>query len=189
MKTGTRCGPRFSFHAPADLGSAILRGSLTTVSSDSLARGNRVTDTVIETVDRHIRVCTPFEVYAKALQAFECRSAPGGWGGFYLNDRKEQEFELLSEQTGIPRAEIPNALRAFDVLFPPGPWIVASGPSEVRLVKMVPFCMRAIGSFQRVKRYSLASYSDLKYSDYTAADLQRWHNAGIAFWNQSRKGM
>ena len=112
-----------------------------------------------------------------------------GWGGFYLEDRKQHEFDLLSAQTGIPATEIPNALRAMDVLFPPGPWIAQAGPSEVRLVKMVPFCMRAIGAYQRRLRYKIGGYAELKYDDYTGRDLQRWHNAGITFWNKRRNAV
>lgn len=42
------------------------------------------------------------------------------FGGFILEgkDYEDQEFELLSEKTGIPVAEIHNALKAYDILFP-----------------------------------------------------------------------
>ena len=42
------------------------------------------------------------------------------FGGFILEDYENQEFALLSKKTGIPVAEIPNALRAYDILFPLG---------------------------------------------------------------------
>ena len=41
-----------------------------------------------------------------------------GFGGFYLEDRKEAEFKWLSEQTGVPADEVPRALEVFNVLFP-----------------------------------------------------------------------
>jgi len=42
------------------------------------------------------------------------------FGGFILEgkDYEDQEFELLSKKTGIPVAEIPKALKAYDILFP-----------------------------------------------------------------------
>lgn len=111
-----------------------------------------------------------------------------GFGGFYLADREDKEFSWLAEATGIPLQEIPRALRAFDILFPPGPWIVDNGASRLRIAKMVPFPMRAIGAYQRWFRYGLKSYADLGYSDLTARDLQCWHNFGVRFWNNPRKG-
>ena len=45
------------------------------------------------------------------------------WGGFLLTDCVDEQYEKLSQETGVPIAEIPLALQAFDKLFPtPGGW-------------------------------------------------------------------
>lgn len=40
------------------------------------------------------------------------------FGGFILDEKKNEEYKMLSELTNIPIEEIPNALTAFDILFP-----------------------------------------------------------------------
>ncbi len=42
------------------------------------------------------------------------------FGGFILNDKKSDEYQLLSSITKIPIENIPNAFNAFDKLFPLG---------------------------------------------------------------------
>ena len=99
-----------------------------------------------------------------------------GFGGFYLKDRKDEEFALLSEQTGVPVDEIPNALQAFDLLFPTnGSWVVETNTACV-LVKMMPMALRGIGSYHRQLRMGFKSFAELRYGDYTAVDLQRWYH-------------
>lgn len=110
-----------------------------------------------------------------------------GFGGFLLADRLDEEYGALSEQTGIPVAEVPRALQAFDKLFPhSGSWLTSSGWSSLRVVKMFPYPMRMVGAVQRMRMYSLKQYGDLAYGDYTVKDLVRWHNKGIEFWNRPR---
>jgi len=101
-----------------------------------------------------------------------------GFGGFYLQDRRDAEFEWLSSQTGIPLEEVPRALKAFDKLFPTsgGTWFGQTRTSHCVVVKMVPTAMQGIGAFQRSDRYGLKSYADLGYTDMTAKDLSKWHN-------------
>jgi len=102
-----------------------------------------------------------------------------GFGGFYLNDRKEQEFQWLAEQTGVPAEEIPNALKAFDVLFPMGnSWLTALPYSECVIVKMVPTALQGLGAYHRELRYGVKSYAELGYTDMTTKDLSKRHNKG-----------
>ena len=50
------------------------------------------------------------------------------WGGFFLEDRQDQEFEWLSDQTGVPQPEVAEGLTAFDRFFPYGDsWFVTPG--------------------------------------------------------------
>jgi len=69
------------------------------------------------------------------------------FGGFILEDYKDQEFELLSKKTGISVAEIPNALRAYDILFPLGnrkEWLqLATQQKKVKLLSV--FCVPFMG--------------------------------------------
>jgi hypothetical protein len=104
-----------------------------------------------------------------------------GFGGFLLRDRKETEFKWLSEQTGVPVEEVPNALKAFDILFPipGGEWFVTPGPTHATVLKMMPFWMRGLGAVQRRRRYGVEDYYKLGYKDYTGTDLAHWHNALI----------
>jgi hypothetical protein len=98
-------------------------------------------------------------------------------GGFYLKDREDIEFEWLSNLSGIPQQEIPRALEAFDVFFPVGGWLTNVGPSHCRMVKMLPLPIRGLGAIHRKLKYGIGSYDELGYTDYTAADLSKWHNA------------
>ncbi len=62
---------------------------------------------------RVLRTRASFRRYALLWQVFLW-----SFGGFFLADRADEEFGWLSEQTGIPRAEIRLGLAAFDDLFP-----------------------------------------------------------------------
>lgn len=106
-----------------------------------------------------------------------------GFGGFYLKDRTEAEFKWLSEQTGIPPDEIPNALKVFDTLFPLAPgvsWITESGPSHCVVVKMTPAPFQGIGVNQRRWRYGYKDFSEFGYGDFTHSDMVRWNNNLVA---------
>jgi hypothetical protein len=61
-----------------------------------------------------------------------------GWGGFYLDDRTEDEFAWMSEYSGIPAEEIPTALEAFDRFFPGVDWFVAPGRTATSLAPTAP---------------------------------------------------
>jgi len=103
-----------------------------------------------------------------------------GFGGFYLDDKKEIEFQLLSEQTGIPVDEIPSALKIYDVFFPTeASWITMAGPTQCVIVKMIPMAFRGIGANQRRWRYGIKEFRELGYADKTINDLARWNNCTI----------
>ena len=105
-----------------------------------------------------------------------------GFGGFYLEDRKETEFKWLSEQTGIPVGEIPRALKAFDVLFPAGhSWITQAGRTHCTIVKMCPIPVRGLGAYHRLNRYGLKQFPEFGYADHTVDDLIEWNNHLVRF--------
>ncbi|MEV6105166.1 hypothetical protein AB0M28_10695 [Streptomyces sp. NPDC051940] len=106
-----------------------------------------------------------------------------GWGGFYLEDREQQEFEWMSTYSGIPDDEIPVALEAFDRFFPiPGGWFVTAGRTDVRMVKMVPWIFQGIGAHHRRVQYGLSDLSGLNPSaPYTLSDLGKRINCAVDF--------
>jgi len=100
-----------------------------------------------------------------------------GFGGFYLEDRKDIEFKWLAEQTGIPVEEIPKALRVFDVLFPlpDGSWLTQAGPTHCTIVKLMPSAFRGLGVNHRFWRYGYNTVEDFGYDDHTVNDLMSWN--------------
>lgn len=96
-----------------------------------------------------------------------------GWGGFYLEHRKEEEFAWMSEYSGIPVDEIPTALQAFDKFFPIGGWIAKAGWSDIMVVRMVPWYFQGLGAAYRRVKYGADKFSDLAGTGYTATDLSR----------------
>lgn len=117
-----------------------------------------------------------FTQYARLWQIFLW-----SWGGFYLEDRQDQEFAWLSTHSGVPVDEIATALDAFDEFFPAGPsWVTTAGTTHCRIVKMVPVMFRGLGAYHRLIAYGVETYQDLGYADYTASDMARWHNRLVA---------
>jgi hypothetical protein len=100
-----------------------------------------------------------------------------GFGGFYMEDRKDTEFKWLAEQTEIPVEEIPRALRVFDMLFPlpQGSWLAQPGPTHCTIVKLVPAAFRGLGVNQRFWRYGYKTIEDFGYKDHTKDDLVTWN--------------
>jgi len=107
-----------------------------------------------------------------------------GWGGFYLEDRKDQEFEWMSRYAGIPANEIPTALEAFDRFFPvPNEWLVTPGWTDIHLLKMVPMVFQGIGAHHRRVQYNLVdNMSALSpRAPHTISDLAKRINCAVEF--------
>ena len=76
------------------------------------------------------------------------------FGGFLLEDKKEDEYNLLAEISGIPIGEIDNALSAFDVLFPiEGGWMRKIDHTSIKLLKFMPSPFCGIGVNLRKEVY------------------------------------
>ncbi len=103
-----------------------------------------------------------------------------GFGGFYLKDRQAQEFAWLAEDTGIPPDEIPNALKAFDLLFPVpgGSWFTQMYESQCVIVKLVPTPIQGLGAYHRLSRYKLKTFDELGQKDRTVGDLAGRYRKG-----------
>ncbi|MEV7395688.1 hypothetical protein [Aeromicrobium sp. NPDC092404] len=89
-----------------------------------------------------------------------------GWGGFYLTDREAEEFEWMSKYSGIPAAEIPIALEAFDHFFPWAGWFTSLGSAPIRWLKLTPFLFQGIGAHHRRSQYSTPELSNLSLGDF-----------------------
>lgn len=125
---------------------------------------------------RRLRARPSFRRYALLWQVFLW-----GFGGFYLADREDEELGWLSAQTGVPRGEIPEALRAFDDLFPipGGSWILPIKNSPLRLTRMMPLAFRGVGAVQRLRRREARDYDGFGAGWVGRRNLIRWHNGLI----------
>ncbi len=75
-----------------------------------------------------------------------------GWGGFIVNSRDEQEYELLGLEAGLRPEQVQAGLLAFDKLFPldDGGWHhEQDGKTGLTLLKMVPNVFRGLGVQRR----------------------------------------
>jgi hypothetical protein len=103
------------------------------------------------------------------------------FGGFILTDIKDKEYKLLSEKTGIPVEEIPNAFDAFNKLFPRnGGWFFKFPKSSIEWHNFFPIAFSGLGANYRRLVYTNDGDYDNLYkmlsSDMTAADLSKWNN-------------
>ncbi len=99
-----------------------------------------------------------------------------GYGGFYLDHRKTDEFEWMAEYSGVPASEIPTALEAYDRLFPlsAGKWLHASGATDLILVKMTPSYFQGLGAAVRLSQYDLQDgFRSIGGQWHTGSDLAR----------------
>jgi len=101
------------------------------------------------------------------------------FGGFILLDYESQEYELLSEKTGIPVDEIPKAFDAYQILFPlEDGWFKTVSNSNIRFLKMFSVPFMGIGANVRRLMYTeTGKFDDLKVTGlHTFNDLIKWNN-------------
>lgn len=97
------------------------------------------------------------------------------WGGFLMKDQLPAEYADLEAETGVPQAEIPLALGAFDKLFPiEGGWFREL--DSRRVLTLMPQALRGIGAYRRQARRKVGSYTELGYKDETRFRLASDHN-------------
>ena len=111
------------------------------------------------------------------------------FGGFILEEKKEQEYKMLSELTRIPVDEIPNALMAFDTLFPieGSSWLLTTN-SNITILRFMPLQLSGVGANFRRIIYGAddkhLSYEDLGKqfkSKYTLIDLIKYNNLLVEY--------
>lgn len=105
------------------------------------------------------------------------------FGGFILKDYEEKEYEVLSQRTGIPKEEIPNALEAYQILFPrEDGWFMDFSPtSNIKMLKMFSVPFMGIGAnYRRLLYTESKEFKDLKLSGkHTLNDLIKWNNLTV----------
>ncbi len=107
------------------------------------------------------------------------------FGGFILKDYEEIEYKLLSEKTGIPIDEIPNALKSYEILFPQeGGWFMdlsLTSETNISMVKLFPVSFMGIGANYRRWLYSQSNeWEDMNLSGkYTLENLVKWNNLAV----------
>lgn len=109
-------------------------------------------------------------------------------GGFILTDLRDEEYTYISENTGIPVEEIPNAFDSFNKLFPkPGGWMFTMSRSNIGWHRFFPIPFSGVGANHR--RFIHLKEFDEKNQTYeelakkvngqkTMADIIKWNNLG-----------
>jgi len=107
-------------------------------------------------------------------------------GGFILTDLKDKEYQYISENTGIPIEEIPNAFESFNKLFPKGEgWFFTIPKSNIEWHRFFPVALSGIGANHRrylyLKDYpedkqTYEELSKLANGSKTKSDLIKWNN-------------
>jgi hypothetical protein len=115
------------------------------------------------------------------------------FGGIILQDKRDQEFELLSKITGIPTNEIDNALSAFDILFPlqdGSSWLFnasSKSSSNLTLLMFAPTPLYGLGAnFRRFIYHETneAQFEELEHQihgTYTFKDLIKYNSILIEY--------
>ena len=97
---------------------------------------------------------------------------------------------MLSKLTGLPIDEIPNALMAFDILFPidGSSWLFTNTYSNITILRFMPLQLSGVGANFRRIIYGAddehLSYDDLGKqfaSKYTLSDLIKYNNLLIEY--------
>ncbi len=105
------------------------------------------------------------------------------FGGFILTDLREKEYELFARYTGVPSKEIPNAIQAYEKLFPMDKgWFTDLGPnSKIEKIKMMSVPFMGIGA--NVRRFAYAKSEDFEKiptgGQFTIKDLKTWNNTTV----------
>ncbi len=105
------------------------------------------------------------------------------FGGFILKDYEEREYKILSQKTGIPVGEIPNALESYQILFPlDDGWFMDLSPNlNIKMMKMFPVPFMGVGTrYRRLLYTESGKFEDLELTGmHTLTDLIKWNNLTV----------
>lgn len=109
------------------------------------------------------------------------------YGGFFMMSRKDEEYRVLSEITGVPVNEIDSALSFWDILFPvSSSWMKTMNHQGLYYMQFVPAPLRGLGVNYRRHLYapdytedSDELFNNLKslVSVHCYNDMIHWNNA------------
>ncbi|MBC9798086.1 hypothetical protein [Sinomicrobium weinanense] len=115
-------------------------------------------------------------------------------GGFILTDLREQEYQYISENTGIPVEEIPNAFESFNKLFPKvDGWMFSMPKSNIEWHRFFPIPFSGVGAnHRRFLHLKEMAEDDQTYEELsklisgakTMTDLNKWNNLGYEMLKQ-----
>lgn len=100
------------------------------------------------------------------------------FGGFLIEEHKDEEYEILNKLTGIPLDKIDEALKVFDILFPtPSGWFVSNQYSGVYHLKHVPIPLMGIGAISRIQIFCKSKGLSTRThytNEYLRKDMKKW---------------
>lgn len=109
------------------------------------------------------------------------------YGGFFMVTRNEQEYQTLSNITGVPVDEIDIALDVWNTLFPtPTPWMTTMNHGGLYYMRFFPSPLRGLGVNYRRHLYapdgmedSEELFNNLKsiVGNHCYNDMIHWNNA------------
>lgn len=104
------------------------------------------------------------------------------FGGFILKDYEKEEYKVLSQKSGIPVKEIPNAFKSYEILFPQeGGWFRDFKWSNIRVLQLFPVPFNGIGAnYRRLLYTKTKKFKDLTLTGlHTSTDLGKWNNLTV----------
>ena len=118
------------------------------------------------------------------------------YGGFFMVARKNEEYNVLSNITGVPVNEIDNALRFWDVLFPTSSsWMTTMNHGGLYYMRFVPSPLRGLGVNYRRHYYasdelkdSEEQFENLKKltTEHCYNDMAHWNNSAYIMLSQDQ---
>ena len=117
-------------------------------------------------------------------------------GGFLLKDKLDDEYHILSELSGVPKDEVAEGLKAFDLLFPlnGGSWFFDKPNTSIRILHFMPLPFSGLGANFRRQYYRTDDahheYSDLENKltgKYTVNDLIKFNNLAVEYLSKAKE--
>lgn len=117
-------------------------------------------------------------------------------GGFLLSDKLDDEYHILSELSGVPKNEVAEGLKAFDMLFPlsTGGWFIDKPNTSIRILQLMPLPFSGIGANFRRHYYRTDDehndFEDLENKltgTYTVNDLIKFNNLAVEYLSKAKE--
>lgn len=117
-------------------------------------------------------------------------------GGFLLIDKLDDEYHILSELSGVPKDEVSEGLKAFDMLFPlaSGGWFIDKPQTSIRILQFMPLPFSGIGANFRRLYYRMdeehQDYEDLNNKltgSHTIDDLIKFNNLAVEYLSKAKE--